>query len=496
MKTIENIKLDKNENMYLYLQLYEEIRKLIESNNVEPHVKLPTIRYLAKKLGVNNVTVVNAYNLLESEGYIYKKMGSGSFVQDIRSKEVEKLILDEETNMNFGNLNLETTISSKEKIINFASTAPMPDLFPVQDFKLVLNEVLDRDKGRAFTYQESQGYFNLRNAISNYLTSFSIKTTEDNIHIISGAQQGIDILSKALIDYGDIVFTENPTYTGAIAVFKSRSARIVEIPMEKNGIDLIDLEYKLKSFKPKFIYVMPNFQNPTGYSYNTAKMKKLIELATKYNFYIIEDDYLSDLDFLNQSKNTLKSLDTVDKVIYIKSFSKIFMPGLRLAFMIIPKSIYNEVLSAKHISDISTSGLIQRAFHLYLEKGIWQKHIKHVNDIYIERYNTITKSVRKHMPNEVKYILPQGGLNFWFSLPNGYSANELYRLCFKNDITIAPGSLFDVWQRDTRFFRLSIASVHNDEIDFGIAKLARIIGFFLKNFQKDRITIDLYNNLF
>lgn len=496
MKTVEEIKLDKNKSQYLYLQLYEEVKKLIESNIIEPHVKLPTIRYLASKLGVNNVTVVNAYNLLEAEGYIYKKMGSGSYVQDIRSKEVERLILDEETNMNFANLDIDIDINNKEKIVNFASTAPMPDLFPVDDFKLVLNQVLDRDKGRAFTYQESQGYFNLRNAISNYLSDFNIKTNEGNIHIISGAQQGIDILSKALINYGDIVFTENPTYTGAIAVFKSRSARIVEIPINKDGIDLIDLEYKLKSFKPKFIYVMPNFQNPTGYSYSAAKKKKLIELATKYNFYIIEDDYLSDLDFFTQSKNTLKSLDTSDKVVYIKSFSKIFMPGLRLAFMIIPKSIYNEVLSAKHISDISTSGLIQRAFHLYLEKGIWQKHIRNVNTIYTERYKTIVKSVRKHMPKEVKYILPQGGLSFWFSLPSGYSANELYRLCLKNDISIAPGSLFDIWQRDTHFFRLSIASIHNDEIDYGIAKLAHIINYFLKNFQKDRISIDLYNNLF
>ncbi len=496
MNKIEDIKLDKSDSKYLYLQLYEEIKKLIESYYLEPHVKLPTIRYLADKLRVNNVTVVNAYNLLEAEGYIYKKIGSGSFVQDIHSKEVEKIILDEETNMNLGNINLDIEINNKDKIINFASTAPMPDLFPVNDFKVVLNEVLDRDKGRAFTYQESQGYYDLRNAICNYLINFNIKTNEDNIHIISGAQQGIDILSKALIEYGDVVFTENPTYTGAIAVFKSRSARIVEIPIGKDGIDLIDLEYKLKSFKPKFIYVMPNFQNPTGYSYSIIKMKKLIELAVKYNFYIIEDDYLSDLDFLDQSKTTLKSLDTTDKVIYIKSFSKIFMPGLRLAFMVIPKTIYNEVLSAKHISDISTSGLIQRAFHLYLEKGIWQKHISNVNVIYSKRFYTITKSIKKYMPKEVKYVLPQGGLNFWLSLPTGYSTNELYRLCLKNDVTIAPGSLFDVWQRDTRFFRLSIASVHNDEIDYGIAKLARIISFFLKNYQKDRISSDLYNNLF
>ena len=172
------------------------------------------------------------------------------------------------------------------------------------------------------------------------------------------------------------------------------------------------------------------------------------------------------------------------------------MPGLRLAFMIIPNTIYNEVISAKHISDISTSSLIQRAFHLYIEKKIWQKHIEQVNMVYSQRYKTIVKGIRKHIPKDVKYILPEGGLNFWFSLPIGYSANELYKLCCKNNITIAPGSLFDVWQRDTRHFRLSIASIHNDEIETGISKLGQIIAYYLKNNDKDSISVNLYNNLF
>jgi len=495
VKRIEDIQLDKSDSKFLYFQLFEKIKELIELNILKPHTKLPSIRYLAEKLKVNSVTIVNAYNLLEKEGYIYKKVGSGSFVQDIGSKKNNMYFLDEEAGINIDNLKINS--DNKNEVINFASTAPMPDLFPIDDFKIVLNEVLDRDKGRAFTYQESQGYLELRKAISNYLLVFNIKANENDVHIISGAQQGIDILSKALIDYGDIVFTENPTYTGAIAVFKSRSARILDIPINKDGIDLIDLEYKLKNFKPKFLYVMPNFQNPTGYTYSITKKKKLIELAEKHNFYIIEDDYLSDLYLFEQGRFTsLKSLDNVDKVIYIKSFSKIFMPGLRLAFMIIPEKLYSDVLSAKHISDISTSSLIQRAFHLYLEKGIWQKHIEQVNNIYSERYDTIIKSIKKHMPKQIKYVLPEGGLNFWFSLPSGYSGNKLYKLCLNNNVTIAPGSLFDVWQRDTNYFRLSIASVNKEKIDFGIYKLSRIISFFLENYPKDPIKTNLLNNLF
>lgn len=243
MEIFNNIRLDKNNTRHLYIQLFDEIKNLIEANNIKPHSKLPAIRNLANKLNVNSSTIVNAYNKLELEGYIYKKLGSGTFVQDICNKKVNKLILDEETSIIVDNINLDVDANDNRNIINFASTAPMPDLFPIDDFKVVLNEVLDRDKGRAFTYLESQGYLDLRKAICNYLLDFNIKTSESNVHIISGAQQGIDILSKALIEYGNVVFTENPTYTGAIAVFKSRSARIVEIPINKDGIDLIDLEY-------------------------------------------------------------------------------------------------------------------------------------------------------------------------------------------------------------------------------------------------------------
>ncbi|MGF7057067.1 PLP-dependent aminotransferase family protein [Brassicibacter mesophilus] len=496
MSSFEDIHLDKNDEQYLYMQLYEKMKSMIEYRAIEPHTKLPTIRYLANTLGINNVTVVTAYNLLEKEGYIYKKIGSGSYVQDVECKKINCEIFDEEINLSSEN-NYETDIGNdKEEVINFGSIAPTSDLFPVDDFKNALNEILDRDKGRAFAYQEGQGYYPLRSSIKKYIENYEVIVDEDSIQIISGAQQGIDILSKALIDYGDIVFTESPTYNGAIAVFKSRSAKIVEIPIQPDGIDIKELENKLRSFKPKFIYVMPNYQNPTGYSYSEYKKNKLIELANKHDFYIIEDDYLSDLMYPNNKNCILKSLDSEDRVIYIKSFSKIFMPGLRLAFMIIPRSIYSEVLSAKHISDISTSGIIQRAFELYLTKGSWQRHINYVNSIYMRRYNIMIDSIKKYMPKEISYSMPKGGLNFWLALPNGYSANELYNVCLKNKITIAPGSIFDSSRKDNQFFRLSIASVNEDNIKQGIRKLSQVISWFVTNYENKHISINMYDKFF
>lgn len=482
MRKIDEIELDKSDSDYLYVQLYKKIKKMISDGHIEIDSKLPTIRKLAKDLDVNNVTIVNAYNLLEEQGYVYKRIGSGTFASDISSKNALSFENEE-----------DSLICPSDDMINFAITAPPENLFPIEDIKNAINKVLDRDKGMAFSYQQSQGYFPLRKSIKDYLSRYDINTSEDNIQIISGAQQGIDILSKALIDYGDVVFTENPTYSGALAVFKSRSARTISIDIESDGIDMVDLENKLRSFKPKFIYTMPVFQNPTGYSYSLSKKNKLLELAKKHDFYIVEDDYLSDISFNGEKNTTLKSLDQDDRVIYIKSFSKISMPGLRLAFIVIPKGLYNDVLSAKHISDISTSGIIQRAFDVYLTSESWQKNLKDISKVYVDRFDMMIDCIEKYIPEGVSFILPEGGLNFWFTLADGYSANELYRKCLEQNISISPGSVFNIDKTDNENFRLSIASLTVDEIELGMSKFSEVLNKFLEEYENKAPILDVYN---
>lgn len=475
---IEEIRLDKNSDQHLYIQLYSKIKKLILNGTLKPHTKLPPIRKLAKKLNVNNITIVNAYNLLQKENLVYKKIGSGTFV-NIINYDTDNEVPYKHYLHTINKTNPNYYIHNYEDVIDFSNTTPTNDLFPVEDFKYVINLVLDRDKGNAFKYQESQGYYPLRETIKNYLTNYSINCDISNIQIISGAQQGIDILSKALIDYGDVVFTESPTYTGAIAAFNSRAARIIEIPIKKDGIDLNCLENKLKSFRPKFIYVMPNFQNPTGYTYSKSKKLKLLDLANKYDTLVVEDDYLNDLSFNNDYPETLKSLDKNNRVIYIKSFSKTFMPGLRLGFMIIPMSIQKEILIAKHISDISTSGLMQRALDLYIKMGFLKKHINKINIIYKKRFDIMVKSLSNYIPKQISYTIPKGGLNFWLSLPHGYLSDELHEQCFKKRILIAPGSIFYANKIKSNSFRISIASVHESIIENGVCQLSEIINEFL-----------------
>ncbi|TCO79367.1 MocR-like pyridoxine biosynthesis transcription factor PdxR [Marinisporobacter balticus] len=496
MEKYIGIQLDKNSPQHLYMQLFQKIRQLIMDGKLKEKDKLPPIRQLANMLGVNTSTIVNAYGLLEKEGFVYKKIGSGTFVSERHDNDLSDILLQKYPLDEDIRLMDRGQIQIKENMISFASATPTTDLFPVEDFKILLNEVLDRDKGDAFGYQESQGYFPLREALVNYLAQSNIQTKTENIQIISGAQQGIDVISKAFVDYNDTIIVESPTYTGAIGTFKSRGAKIVSVPILKDGIDIELLEESIKLYKPKLVYLMPNFQNPTGYSYSREKKMKIIELAKKYNLLIVEDDYLSDLSFYRDDHATLKSIDEIGSVIYIKSFSKIFMPGLRLGFLVLPKKIHHKILAAKHTSDISTSGLNQRVFDLYLKKGIWKNHIQYMEKIYKERFDIMKKCIEKYFTQTgIDYSFPQGGLNFWFSLPEGYDANKLYVEAAKNNILILPGSIFFTCQNESRCFRLSIASVYPKDIEIGIRKLSQVIEKFIKKDTDKRKGADPYTPL-
>jgi len=494
MKKYEKISLDRKSPQHLYLQVFEKIKNMIIDGELEQHSKLPPIRRLASFLNVNNSTIVHSYNLLEREGYVYKKVGSGTFVSPRKGKDFENEILlkkypIDETLTGFE----QEQINIREDMISFASATPTYDLFPVEDFKDLLNEVLDRDRGEVFGYHESQGYYPLRKSLANYLAEYDIDTNPDHIQIISGAQQGIDIISKAFVEYNDTVLVESPTYTGAIATFQSRGAKIVPVRILEDGIDIRLFEESIQIYRPKLCYLMPNFQNPTGYSYTKEKKLAIMEIAKKYDLLIVEDDYLSDFNFYSSDCCSLKSLDENNTIIYIKSFSKIFMPGLRLGFLVIPPKYSREILSAKHTSDISTSGLNQRVFDLYLKKGIWKKRIEYMKSIYKMRFDAMQQSLEKYLlKGTVEYIPPKGGLNFWFGLPEGYSSNQLYHEAAKENILILPGSIFFPNQKDSRYFRLSIAALDPNEIEYGIKKLSRVVDAFLKENAPKKKPRDFY----
>jgi len=452
-----------------YNIIAHNIKKLIDENKVEDGERLPSIRALSDLLKVNSVTVVNAYKKLESEGYAVQKIGSGTFA---KMRDFSRSFKKEYSN-GFKKIPKELM----DQYIDFTGETLCTDFFPITNFKCVLNEVLDRDGAEALIIQESLGYEGLRDTISSIFWDY--KVDSDDILIVSGAQQGIDIISKALINNNDYVLIEKPTYSGALSVFKSRRANILEIPIKKNGVDVNKFEKILMKNNIRCFYTMSYFQNPTGMSYSIDAKKRILELAQIYDFFIIEDDYLSELIFDQSIEyRSFKSLDKNDRVIYIKSFSKIFLPGIRLGYLIAPAKFKELIQNSKYNTDISTSSIMQRTLELYINKGLWKEYINNLVKIYKSRYEFMEECIKEKLGDKIDYISPGGGLHFYLKIDDNYKIDsvQLYRVAKSKKVLIAPGMLFYKNPMDgKKYFRISFSKTDEAQIKKGIEILSNII---------------------
>ena len=448
-----------NDRESKYTQILSNIKKLILDGTIVYDEKLPAIRTISKRLGVSNATIVKVYNILEQGGYISKKEGSGTYV----SYELKKTI-DE--------------ISTEKNVYMLDGGHSPVDIFPVEDFKNAINMAMEEDFSMVFAYDEGDGIKELKKSFCNYLSGFGIITRSENIIVISGAQQGIDIVCKSMINYSDPVFIESPSYSGAIEVLKSRGAKIISVPILNDGIDIGILKLKLEKIRPKLLYVMPNFQNPTGISYSTYKKKKLIDLAQEYDFYIVEDDFISDFKFNSEDNLPLKAYDKYNRVIYIKSFSKILMPGLRLGLLDLPAELTNRMQLSKQSTDISTSPLLQKAMYYYMEMPAWRENLRFMEKKYNRKYRTINSYIREKLSSYVNIVENDGGLNFFIELKRGYYSRDFVKFIGKKGVMIQSGARYFDNEIDDRYFRVNILSEKTERIKDAID----IIGNGLEEF--------------
>lgn len=473
MIEIFQLQLHKSSAVPLYQQLAEGIEGMITDGVLLANSKLPPIRKTAEHFGVNSVTIVNAYKLLEKKQLVYSRVGSGTFVSPLPVEHIPEPVASR-------NLRSFESGLSMENAINFTSTSLPNEMFPVDAFKEAFNAVLDREKGGAFRYMDSMGYVPLREQLCRYLMNYGIKTSPENVQIISGAQQGIDIISKAMLRYGDVVFVEKPTFYGAAGAFLSRGGKLIEIPLEEDGMDMVILENFLKLYHPRFIYMMAYYQTPTGISYSMEKKRRLLELAEKYDTYIIEEDDFYDFHYDKEPIVPLKALDYKNRVIYIKSFSKILMPGLRMGLIVLPKKIHQAVMEAKYTTDISTSGFIQRALEYYLREFGWGEHAAQARRYGGEKYRKMLSAARKYLSDVAKYGQPNGGVSLWVELPVGVGAEALCSRMLEKNVILTPGSQYDISGEENRHIRLSFLNLSDDKIEVGLKRIGDMIRAMLE----------------
>ncbi len=449
------IKLEKDSELPIYRQIANSITKDIEAGILPQGAALPPIRKLADSLSVGRETVVRAYKHLESKRLVYTIGGSGTYVAEIvhRENELFKKFSD----------------PAEEKRpavdIDFTSSNISKELFPLKEFKKAVDNVLDKGGADIFGYEDPRGIYGLRRLIAD-----KHGRPADRIQIISGAQQGLDIIAKAVLSYGDYVFTEKPTYTGAAEAFALRGANVIGVELKSDGIDIEKLEKLIKLYKPKLVYVMTYFQTPTTVSYSIEKKRSLLDLSYKYDFYIIEEDNLGDFNYSEKELLSLKALDYKNRVIYIKSFSKILMPGLRLGYMIMPKAISEAVLLAKYSADMGTSGFIQYAFESYLKSGGLKRHTAKTRKYYAEKYKLAKELIKSGIGKYVYMSEPKGGLHFWLRLKEG-NASELAKRLLARGILIDEGKNYAFNEDDASSFRISFADISDNKFSEGIEKI-------------------------
>ena len=459
--------LEFKEESHKYIDIAEHIKKLIDDGRIIDGEKLPTIRGLSKFLEVNKDTIISAYRKLNLEGYLYQSQGSGSYA---RKRESIKNFRKE-----YNEIFQKISSGDDGDLIDLTSEITSAEFFKVDKLKEIFDEVLTRDGVLALSYNDSQGYINLRKIINKEF--WNGENSINNMLITSGAQQGIDIVSKALININDCVVVEKPTYSGALSVFKLRKANIFEITVEEDGIDVLALERILKKYKIKCLYTMSYFQNPTGVSCSLEKKKKIIELAKKYDFYILEDDYLSELRYDNNLNHIPYRVLDKERVIYIKSFSKIFLPGIRVGYLIAPEKFSDILEHSKVSSDISTSSLMQRALELYIRKGYWKKHVETLNLEYSKRYKYVITLINDKLGSYIDYVEPKGGLNLFLNIKKeiDIEAKELFYKLIEKKTIITPGIIYFHNPKDgKKSFKIGFSEIDYNKIEQGINNIQKV----------------------
>lgn len=482
------IPLERQSTTPLYKQIESFLRQGILSGNLPPDSRLPASRQLAHDLGVNRITVETAYAGLEMEGLVYSRMGSGCYVLPHPSTHPfipensnvpwplwqEELSIKPEY-LNHKNPEEMLKASNHKHPINFGGGVGDPQLFPVDEFRKALQTVLRHDGIDALAYAEPAGHRPLRETIAKVLTSQGISTRADNILVTSGSQQAMAIAAQLLLKPNDTVLVEEPTYAGALDLFRSLNLKITSIPVDENGMQVEQLETALQKHHPGLIYTIPNFHNPTGACMSAPRRRQLIELADRYNIPILEDDYVGDLRYEGRALPALKSLDPGGRVIYVSTFSKMLMPGLRVGFLVAEGPVYKRLVNHKRVTDLGTSNLIQRALNEYVTIGRYQMHLRRSCHVYRKRRDAMLSAIAQYLPKELHTIAPQGGLFIWLRFPKRFSAEALLTRACEKGVAFSHGNIFytDGTGGDN-FMRLNFVTHTPEEIEEGIKRLGKM----------------------
>ncbi|HBS58650.1 MAG TPA: aminotransferase [Firmicutes bacterium] len=368
-------------------------------------------------------------------------------------------------------------ITQRPEVISFAGGLPAPELFPVEQMKYVAAKVLEESGSQALQYSTTEGFEPLRRQIARRINEkFKTGVNYKNILITSGSQQALDFSGKLFLDEGDVVLCESPTYLAAISAFRAYRPQFIEIPTDDQGMIIDDLERILQQHKNvKLIYVIPDFQNPTGRTWSIARRQEFVTVISRYDIPVVEDNPYGELRFEGEIPPSIKSFDKKGLVIFVSTFSKTFCPGLRIGWIAADAQFIEKYVLIKQGADLHTSSISQREIAKYLAVYDFDADIKKIVDVYKRRRNVIVAAMEEYFPGDVKFTRPQGGLFTWAELPGHIKAFDLLKRCLKQEVAFVPGDSFFPNRIVENTFRLNYSNMPEERIYEGIKRMAEII---------------------
>ncbi len=360
-------------------------------------------------------------------------------------------------------------------IISLAGGNPAPELFPTREFQEACRYILEHDGAQALQYGVTEGYPPLREFLVSKMQKYGVPAEVENILIVNGSQQALDLLGKVFIDAGDTVLTDRPTYLGAIQAWTAYEARFVTVPLDDDGSRVDMFEDVLSREPVKFIYSLPNFHNPAGVTLSLERRRQLVDVAARHGVFVVEDDPYGELRFEGEDITPIVVMHK-ENTIYLSTFSKTLAPGIRLGWIVAPSKIIGKLVQAKQGADLHTSTFIQMVANDICQRGFLRQHVKRIRETYEERCAMMLSAMDRYFPAEVRWTRPQGGLFLWVILPEGTDCMELLKAATEEKVAFIPGTAFyPDGKSGHNTFRLTFATASPEMIEEGIRRLGKAI---------------------
>jgi 2-aminoadipate transaminase len=488
------IKIDKTSSVPMYRQIVSQIRDQIISGELAIGYKLPPERRLAESIGVNRTTVLNAYRELKSENLIGSRVGKGTVVlpfADDSIDPIESYISREPIWSQFYNeysngfdryaLRNLRKLLNLDNVISFATGLPHPENLPKDIFGQIGQELVAEELLISGAGSPVEGYATLRQSIAEYMGKCGCPCNVDEVMVISGSQQGIDLTVRALINPGEGIIVEEPSFFPALQAFRAAGARLMGIPVDEAGMRVDMLEGLLLRYRPKLIYSMPSFQNPSGAELSLERRTQLLKLAMKYQVLILEDDAYGALQYERKSLPCLKSMENSGFVIYLSTFSKVVSPELRTGWIVAHKEYIRHFSCIRQMVDFHTSCSSQRICEKLFVGQRLEKHIANISEKYKSHRDTMLEALKAYAPKRMSWYTPKGGYYIWCRLPEGVSASKLLAQTAENNVLFMPGNLFFLSGREDGYIRLNFVYPAPKDIPRGIKVICDAVKTLLRD---------------